>query len=171
MQRHTCMRSTFALGAAMFFGTAAMAADLPKEGTFSGTYYTFGTLKATRVGKELLLVVFDENGLSQSNGLFDHTTWHCWGMANFVNGVGAPHGSCVATDPAGDQISFDFEHQKWRLLDAKNVPASAKFTGGTGKFVGISGGFTYVAHANELRTAVEGTYGFYNTHQGSYKLP
>src|SRR5262249_19069667 len=139
-------------------GSAAMAADLPKEGTFSGTYYAVGTGKATRVGKELLLLVFDENGLSQSNGMLDHTTWHCWGMANFVNGVGAPHGSCVATDPAGDQISFDFEHQKWRLLDAKNVPASAKITGGTGKYAGITGGWTYVAHVNEYRTAVEGTY-------------
>ena len=51
------------------------------------------------------------------------------------------------------------------------MPASAKFTGGTGKFVGISGGFTYVAHANELRTAVEGTYAVYTTNEGSYKLP
>jgi hypothetical protein len=165
------MRTAFALGATMFFGTAVMAADLPKEGTFSGTYYAFGTLKATRVGKELLLSVFDENGLSQSNGLFDHMTWHCWGMANFVNGVGAPHGSCVATDPAGDQISFDFEHEKWSSFDAKNVPASAKITGGTGKFAGISGGWTYVAHVNEFRTAVEGTYALPIPFQGSYKLP
>src|SRR5262249_13719520 len=143
MQRHTCMRSTFALGAAIFFGTAAMAADLPKEGTFSGSYYPFGTVKVTRVGKELILFVFEENGLIQSNGLFDHMTWHCWGMANFVNGVGAPHGSCVAKDPAGDQISNDFVHENWSSLDAKNVHGSAKITGGTGKFAGISGGFTY----------------------------
>jgi hypothetical protein len=171
MQHYTCMRSAFALGAAMFFGTAAMAADLPKEGTFSGSVYAFGTLKATRVGKELLLSVFDDNGLSLGNGLFDHTTWHCWGTANFANGVGAPHGSCVATDPAGDQISFDFQQEKWSSLNAKNVPTSAKFTGGTGKYAGISGGFTGVVHVNEFRTAVEGTYAVPVPFQGSYKLP
>jgi hypothetical protein len=165
------VRSAFALGAAMLLGTAAMAADLPKEGTFSGSYYAFGTFKATQVGKELLLEVFDDNGPSLGNGLLDHTTWHCWGTANFVNGVGAPHGSCVATDPKGDQISFDFEQEKWSSLDAKNVPGSGKITGGTGKFSGISGGQSFVVHVNEFRTAVEGTYAAYATFQGSYKLP
>jgi hypothetical protein len=38
MQPRTCMRSAFALSAAMFLGTAAMAADLPKEGTYGGSY-------------------------------------------------------------------------------------------------------------------------------------
>ena len=171
MQPRTCMRSAFALSAAMFLGTAAMAADLPKEGTFSGSYYAFGTFKATRVGKDLLLGVFDDNGPSLGNGLLDHTTWHCWGLANFVNGVGAPHGSCVATDPAGDQISFDFEQEKWSLATGKNVHETAKITGGTGKFAGISGGFPWVVHVNEFRTAVEGTYAVYATYQGSYKLP
>jgi hypothetical protein len=170
MQQRTCALSAFTLGAAIFFGTAAMAADLPKEGTFSGSYYAIGTVKATRVG-ELTLLVVDENGLSLGNGLTDHMTWHCWGAFNFVSGTGAPHGSCVLTDPKGDQISLDFQHEKWSSPYAKNVPASAKFTGGTGKFAGISGGFTYVAHTNELRTAADGGYGFYNTHQGSYKLP
>jgi hypothetical protein len=117
-------------------------------------------------------LVVDENGLSQSNGLpLDHMTWHCWGTANFVNGVGAPRGSCVMTDPAGDQISMDWVHEKWTSLDAKNVPASAKITGGTGKFAGLSGSWTYVAHVNEFRTAVEGTYALPITFQGSYKLP
>ena len=76
------------LGAALAFSATAIAVSataiaadqspLPKEGTFSGAYYTVGTVKATRVGKELLLLVVDENGLSQSNGLLDHMTWHCW---------------------------------------------------------------------------------------------
>ena len=171
MQPRRCMRSAFALGAAMFFGTSAMAADLPKEGTYGGPYYAFGTLKATRVGKELILFVIDENGLSQGNGWFDHMTWHCWGMASFVNGVGAPHGSCVGTDPAGDQISRDWVHEKWSSPDAKNVHGSFTITEGTGKFAGVSGGHSYVARPNEFRTAVEGTYVAFTTNQRSYKLP
>jgi hypothetical protein len=40
-----------------------------------------------------------------------------------------------------------------------------------GKFAGISGGHRNVAHVNEFRTAVEGTYAVYTTNEGSYKLP
>jgi hypothetical protein len=42
---------------------------------------------------------------------------------------------------------------------------------GTGKYAGISGGFSYVIHGNEFRSAAEGTYVNYGTNQGSYKLP
>jgi hypothetical protein len=66
-----------ALSAAMFLGSAAMAADLPKEGTFSFTYFGAGSFKATPVGKERVLLAWDENALSVGNGLFDHMTWHC----------------------------------------------------------------------------------------------
>ena len=125
----------------------------------------------TRVGKDVVLFVFDENGFNLGNGLFDHTTEHCWGIATFVNGVGAPHGSCVATDRAGDQISLDFAHENWSSLDVKTLHGSAKITGGTGKFAGISGGFTYLGNPNEFRTGVEGTYAFHATLQGTYKLP
>jgi hypothetical protein len=46
-----------------------MAADLPKEGTFSGTYSAVGTTKAIPIGKERILLTFDENGLSEGEGL------------------------------------------------------------------------------------------------------
>jgi hypothetical protein len=52
-------------------GAAALAADLPKEGTFSGTFSGVGTYKAYQVGKERLLLVFDENELQLTNGLLD----------------------------------------------------------------------------------------------------
>ena len=52
MQPRTCL-SAFTLSTAMTFGAAAIAADLPKEGTFSGTYAGAGTfLKTYPVGKE-----------------------------------------------------------------------------------------------------------------------
>ena len=88
---------------AMLLGTA-IAADLPKEGTYSATYSGYGTYKATPVGKERLLLVFDQNGLSVRNGIMDHMTQHCWGVGDFINGMGGTHGYCVATDPTGDQL-------------------------------------------------------------------
>ena len=52
MLSHTCKLSAFALSAAMVFRVAAMAADLPKEGTFSGTHSDLGSRsQGTRGGE------------------------------------------------------------------------------------------------------------------------
>ena len=64
MLRSSMIVSAVALSTAMAFGAAAMAGDLPKEGTYKGTYTAFGTYKATAIGKERVLTVWDENGLS-----------------------------------------------------------------------------------------------------------
>jgi hypothetical protein len=64
MRLHICMLSAVALSAAMLLGTVAMAADLPKEGSYSGTYSGVGTGKAIAIGKERLLIAWDETGLS-----------------------------------------------------------------------------------------------------------
>ena len=100
-QTHRNPRGALALlglGAALAFSAVAMAADqspLPKEGTFSGTYSAYGTFKATTVGKERLLNLFDENGVTLGNGVINHMSWHCWGMGDFTNGSGQDHGYCL----------------------------------------------------------------------------
>jgi hypothetical protein len=63
-----------------------------KEGTLGGTFAAFGTVKATTTGKERLVLALDENGLSVTNGLLDHLTWHCSGLADFTNGAGQAPG-------------------------------------------------------------------------------
>jgi hypothetical protein len=170
MQPRTCLLSALALSAAMCFGLAAMAADLPKEGTYSATYSGYGTYKATPVGKERLLLVFDQNGLSVGNGLMDHLTQHCWGIGDFTNGVGATHGYCVATDPEGDQLVVNFVDEK-HPIDQKSFKVSGTLTSGTGKFAGISGEHRLEVHPGEFRPATEGTFFNYGTMQGSYRLP
>ena len=84
MQPRTYILSTFALGMTLAFGAAALAADLPKEGAFSGTFSGAGTYKAYPVGKERLLLVFDDNDLQLTNGFLDYTTWHCWGLGDYT---------------------------------------------------------------------------------------
>jgi hypothetical protein len=171
MQSHGSILSAFTLSAAMAFGAAAMAGDLPKEGTSSGTYSSFGTAKATAIGKERLLVAFDENGLTLTNGFVDHMTWHCWGTGDFTNGMGQGQGYCVGTDPTGDQLVGNFGPDEKHTPDQKSWNGSATYTTGTGKYAGISGGWTYVIHVNEFRPATEGTFLNYVTFQAHYKLP
>ncbi len=171
MQPRTCILSGLTLSSAIVFGAVAMAADLPKEGTFNVTFSAYGTLKATPVGKELFLSAFDENGLSVGNGLLDHMTWHCSGLFDITDGMAQFHGNCVATDPAGDQIASSFASDGKYPADAKSFNGATTFLKGTGKYAGISGGYKLVGHAPEFRTAAEGTFAEYATFQGSYKLP
>ena len=53
----------------------------------------FDTVNATATGKERLVLAFDENGLSVTNGPLDHMTWHCSGLADFIDGLKSS-GSC-----------------------------------------------------------------------------
>ena len=171
MRSCTYMLYAFILSVAIFLGSAAISADLPKEGAYSGIYAASGTFKLTPIGKERLLNVWDENGLTLSDGLLDHMTWHCFGLADFTNGVGEHHGYCVATDPAGDQIVGNIASEGKYAIDAKVFSGLLTFTTGTGKFAGITGSLKYVVHGPEFRTVAEGTDVSYNTFKGSYKLP
>jgi hypothetical protein len=169
MQPRTSTLSAFTLSTAMFFGVAAMAADLPKEGTYSGTYSSYGTIKATAVGKERVVMTFDEHGLSLGKGIIDRIIWHCFGLIDVVSGIGQNQGHCVGTDPDGDQIVVDYASDKF-APDAKTTPVTVKLTTGTGKYAGISGGHTFIAH-NDVFQSADGTSVFYGPLEGSYKLP
>jgi len=171
MQPRTTILSAVTFSAAMFFGTAAMATDLPKEGTYNVTYSSFGTLKSTPVGKQVALFAWDENGLSVGNGLLDHLTWHCWGLFNVMNGINqTTSGYCVATDPNGDQLAASVAGDKWPQ-GTKSFTALQTWITGTGKYAGISGNNKLECHPGDFRPAAEGTYHLYCTFQGGYKLP
>jgi hypothetical protein len=152
MQPRTCILSAFTLSTAMFFGIAAMAADLPKEGKYSGTYSSVGTVKATAVGKERVLIAFDEYGLSLGKGITDRMRWHCSGLIDLVSGIGQAHGHCATTDPDGDQIAVNFDADKFSP-GANTNSVVAKLTTSTGKYAGISGGHTYIPHPDVFQSA------------------
>ena len=61
MQPRTCLLTAFA---AIAFGVAAMAADLPKEGTFSGTDSGTGTFKTYPVEKERTLFLWEASSFA-----------------------------------------------------------------------------------------------------------
>ncbi len=153
----------------MAFGAAAMAADLPKEGTFSGTGAAAGTYKAYPVGKDRYVGTAEENGLLVGNGFLDHMTGHCFGTFSGASGIEQYQGYCVFTDPDGDQIVADGAVK--HASNAKSFDASSTFTSGTGKYTGITGGTTEVLHGPEFKTPADGAYVQYGEIQGRYKLP
>ena len=165
----TYLSAAVALTAAMLSGAAAMAADLPKEGSYKGSYAGVGTLKSSQVGKDRMFEVFDETGLEVTDGFLDHTTWHCWGTGDFTNGMGNEQGVCVGTDTDGDKVITSFVSEK-HTPDQKNWGQKQTCTGGTGKYVGATCSETDVMHLNEFPPASEGTYVLHVTIEGIYKF-
>ena len=160
------------MGVIFGFAANAMAADLPKEGTFSGTYTAVGTYKAIKVGDRALSIA-DELGVQVTNGVADHMTFHCWGTGEVVNGeAAATDGYCVAMDPTGDLIGGKFANDKHKVGEAfkglysfvawalESSPASAALA-------------RMSTNGSEFRPLVEGTYVSYVTFEchSSYRKP
>jgi hypothetical protein len=145
-----------------------MAADLPKEGNYKGTYFSRGTFKTNSLGKDRTLVVFDETGLQVTDGFLDHTTWHCWGMGDFAKGMGEHQGYCISTDTDGDKVLFRIAGEK-HAIDQKSWKSINDCIEGTGKYEGVSCSVTAKISANEFPSAPEG-YVQYATFEGKYKL-
>ena len=171
MKPRTCTLSLITLSAAALLGTAAFAGDLPKEGTFKGNYAGAGVVKVLPIGKDNVLILFDETGLSVGSGIVDYLTWRCIGQYDILNGTVQPgHIYCIATDPAGDQIGSDGAGEK-RPADAKSFSGKLTFTAGSGKYAGISGALAFTCDSPGFKVAAEGTFVDHCTNQGSYKLP
>ncbi len=170
MRSKKSMVCAAALVSAAAFAFATAASAQPKEGTYRGTYTAFGTFKAAKIGKSRLLTVFDENGLSVAHGMFDRTTWHCWGLGDFTDRVGRNRGYCVGNDPAGDEVVLTSVSEKMSLGE-KREKGSLTLSGGTGKYAGITGTGTYVNDGNMFRPSRKGTYVAHAAFEGKYQLP
>jgi hypothetical protein len=168
MQARTTLLSAAALGFALLVGPAR-AADLPKEGTFTATFSAAGTYKATPLGEERWFGSWEEYGLSVGSGLLDHTRGHCWGVTEGMKTIATSRGYCLGTDPAGDQVALEVATDG-KVDFSQPIPVIDTFTAGTGKYAGISGGWSAIAHSPEFK-APEGRYVQYGPIKGSYKLP
>jgi hypothetical protein len=167
-----CRTSHFAVIATALAGAAAMpigaasASAQMNDGTLSGTFAAYGTVKV--VASKVL--AYDTNGLSVTDGFLNHMTWHCSGLADFRSGTGRAQGFCSGNDPVGDQVVLNWESEK-HPPDQKVVSGTFNWTGGTGKYAGIRGDGTYVDYAGEFLPLAEGTVVRYFKFDGNYKLP
>jgi hypothetical protein len=158
------------LAAALVLLVVRPASAQMQEGTLSGTFAAFGTVNAKATGKERTVLAIDENGLSVTNGVLNHVTWHCSGLADYTNGLGQSQGFCVGNDPSGDQVVFNWESEK-HAPEQKVVRGTFSWTGGTGKYAGIRGAGTYVDYSGEFQPPAEGTILSYLTFEGNYRTP
>jgi hypothetical protein len=153
--------------------TACLAQDLPREGRFSITYtgvnpspvkpVPFGKDREAIVGVSLMTAVNDAD-----SGLLNNMAGRCI-LLTIVDRAAKTqdvHGYCNYADRGGDLV---FEEVTTPTPTGLGQPARfvGKWTGGTGKYLGLTGEFEITNSGN---VASEGLYQAAGKKTGSYKL-
>jgi hypothetical protein len=149
----------FILGVAC--SVSAAAADLPKRGEFTVTFYGNGTAKGMAVGKTRYEASYEEDGVWAGDG---------FGMEGRTDQTRHNRLFCVATDLDGDQIAVDGIADAYQN-DSKEIRLTSTLAAGTGKYAGISGELRVVSRRGYYRSPTEGTFYAYATGTGHYQLP
>jgi hypothetical protein len=145
---------------------AAQAADNQGEDSYTIDYVTTvaKTIKAGRAEATLL----EFSGISRNDkgsGMFNHFGAHCLAIRQSVGPSVVSRGTCVDSDPDGDQIFSTFEA---RAAEGKPVAGTHEFVGGTGKYAGITGTADY---AVQPLKSPDGT-GLYSVqHKAKWRIP
>lgn len=155
---------------------AAFSDDMARTGEYTVIYTGINTspIKPMPIGVNRALVPSHATmtAVNTAGGGFLHNlAGRCVGMATLDNDAKTveSHGHCVYADAAGDQIfeKYDYPVQ----AQGVNLKGTAEWTGGTGKFAGISGDVqltnTRLSAMTDGITQVSGTktgrYSFENT--------
>jgi hypothetical protein len=151
--------------AALASGSLA-AAPLPKEGPVNVTSCFVGDITLMEASKENKFGSVTLNGLRftpTEGGLGDATTTECF-VQSSVDATGViGSGVCVSVDTDGDKVSSE--------ITGKNGVGKWIFTGGTGKYAGITGNGEYKPIRKFPAMMQQGKMGTCNSSTGTYKLP
>lgn len=144
-------------------------AQVPKEGTLSGTVNYAGTHKIIPLDKERAVLVYDNMGVrleDSGQGPFHGLSTHNTGIAYYEKGVGRLRGYMFNMDKDGDQYIVELIEEA--APQTGPISGTGKIIGGTGKFTGIQGGIEYTR--TNLRPVADGTHQAVSKFKGSYKI-
>ena len=150
--------------AATCLSSSALAADLPKTGTYSAHFgWTFsGQVQDLGADRKVYAgvvagVIFNDAG----KGFLHKARVNCTLMNDVKQGHANANGTCLVTDADGDKAFLE-----WKCTGA--MPACAgdeRWVGGTGKYTGMSGASKF--QGNFIGTTGAG----WSDWNGEYKLP
>lgn len=140
---------------------------LAKQGQFSGKFGWWAVGKIYQMGKEQIYWNGEFNGTffnDASGGFLHGSSWVCPGYNELRAGVSlASGGRCVVTDMDGDKVFATWDGGQGSVPMKFN--GTAQFVGGTGKYAGIQGRWTF--HASPVPTTEQG----FGLFKGEWKLP
>jgi len=139
-------------------------AQVPKQGKFTGQFGYYGVGQAFQIEENHFYWVGEFTGSffnDAGKGIFHRSSVKCPAADDIYGGVEHASGYCIITDKDGDKafLSWTCEGPAQQICKG-----TFKWTGGTGKYTGITGDNTFQGNAI---TASEG----YALWQAQYQLP
>lgn len=98
---------------------------------------------------------------ADGKGFLHETSFVCPGVMDTNKGIYNGHGYCVVTDNDGDKA-----YLSWKCKGEELCRGDFQWTGGTGKYKGLSGDNTFYA-----LIGIGGTAQGYSVSEGEWKLP
>jgi len=155
----------------LFVFALAASAQMPKEGTISGTNTYSGTQKIIALDKDRYIMVYENMGVrleDSGQGPFHGCSTHNVGVQYFEKGVGGRlKGYVTSMDKDGDRVLIEIMEEASPPYP-NEVSGSGKIIGGTGKFTGIQGNMEYKRHP--FRAVADGTHQATSKYKGSWKI-
>jgi len=145
-------------------------AEMPKEGTLSGTVTYAGTHKVYPIDKENLSFTYENFGVRVSDDKmspFHGMSTHNIGIMYYQNGVGRLRGYIFNVDKDGDKVIMELTEEGIKM-GSNPISGKAEIVGGTGKFKGIQGSLEYTR--TMMKPAAEGTHQAIARGKGTWKI-
>ncbi|MFD0936651.1 hypothetical protein [Methylobacterium trifolii] len=125
--------------------TGASAGEFPKEGTASyTTHYVSMSATPMKMG-DRTVAIYESSGITRNDTgefPFNNMGTRCIGMREASGNDVVNRGSCIDSDPDGDQVFSTYE--------ANSKTGHHIFVGGTGKYQGITGEADYTFQAMKV---------------------
>ncbi len=145
-------------------------AQMPDEGTFSGTLIYSGTYRTIPIDKERMILTYENTGVrieDSKAGPFHQVSTHNIGVMYFEKGVGVLRGYLTWVDKDGDKVTWELTETDSKL-GSVSTKGTAKAIAGTGKFTGIQGSMEYTRQ--NLRPVADMTNQAVSFSKGNWKI-
>jgi hypothetical protein len=156
-----------AVVAVTILGTSAEAQQLAKSGKYSGKYlFTANVLKNREVEKDHFFYLAENEGIFMNDageGFLHGSSSICPVFGVITKAGFAGNGTCVLTDTDGDKA---FLAWNCALNPGGNCAGPFQWTGGTGKYQGLKGNNSFIAHG-----FIDGTNQEIVDWKGEWQLP
>jgi hypothetical protein len=157
-------RITFSFFVLAFILSFSYAHALEKEGKYKSYLGWTSTGNTVEVGPNHTFFTGEFTGTNfndSGEGFLHETSFVCPGAMDTNKGKYNGHGYCVVTDNDGDKAFL-----AWKCNGEEFCRGDFQWTGGTGKYEGLSGDNTFFA-----LIGIGGTAEGYSVSEGVWKLP
>jgi hypothetical protein len=159
-----------ALGAFLLCSSLTAEAQLAKRGTYSSQYGWHTTpAKVHELERDHAVIIFHSDGIHLNDagqGFLHASAVNCTGFNDRIKGVANSHGVCTVTDREGDKAFLKFKCQTTQTAQlGPRCAGDFQWTGGTGKYVGLSGENTF--HSGGVPNSTVG----HAVWKGEWRLP